>query len=94
MINPKNPIHADKCCSMGFSNIVEILDPILLRKEIKVNVKRNNAEKEIATAMNAGVAAVGAESKRFGELAGSTERSRIQTRVLIKLGRISNFNLP
>lgn len=94
MINPKNPIHADKRCSMGFSNIVEILDPILSRKEIKVNVMRNNAEKEIATAMNAGVAAVGAESRRFGEFAGSVERSEIQTRFLIKLSRISIFNLP
>jgi hypothetical protein len=65
---------------MGLSNIVENLDPIFSRKEIKVNVKRNNAEKEIATAMNAGVAAVGAESRRFGELAGSIERSEIQTR--------------
>lgn len=81
MINPKNPIHADKRCSMGLSNIVEILDPILSRKDIKVNVNRNNAEKKIATAMNAGVAAVGAESRRFGELAGSTERSYCGDRV-------------
>jgi len=73
--NPKNPTHADSRCTIGFSNMTESLPPILWRKEIKVKEMKKSIDNAIATEMNAGVVAVGADKRRFELLPGRTARS-------------------
>lgn len=70
-----NPTHADSLCTIGLSNATESFGPILWRKEIKVKVMKKIIKNEMATAMNAGVEAVGAERRRFGALPGRAVRS-------------------
>lgn len=75
MRKPMNPTHADSRCTIGLSNAPEIFPAILWRKEIKVKVMKKKTENKMATAMNAGVEAVGAERRRFGALPGRVVRS-------------------
>lgn len=72
---PINPTHADSRCTIGLSNAPESFALILWRKEIKVKVMKKMIENEMATAINAGVEAVGAERRRFESLPGRAVRS-------------------
>jgi hypothetical protein len=72
---PKNPTHADRCCTIGFSIIPATFGFILWRRDIKVKDMKNKIEKEMAIAMNTAVVAVGAESISPGASPGSTEKS-------------------
>lgn len=75
MRKPKNPIHADNCCTRGFCNIPESLPPILWRKEIKVKEMKKTIDSAIAMEIKAGVVAVGADRRRFELLPGRTVKS-------------------
>jgi hypothetical protein len=74
MRKPKNPTHADSRWTSGFSNMPESLPPILWRKEIKVKEMKKRIDSAIATEINVGVVAVGAD-RRFELLPGRRVRS-------------------
>lgn len=73
-MNPRSPTHVEARWMDGFSSVPEILAPSFSRKAIIVKSRKKIMENESATAMNAGVVAVGAE-RRLGEFPGRTERS-------------------
>jgi len=73
--NPKKPIKADMFCTSCLSrNVVNLLF-ILWRNDINGKDTRNNTENNRATAMNAGVEAVGADKRRFGVFLGRADKS-------------------
>ena len=73
MRKPRRPIHAVVRWMAGLSKTLPNL-PIFPRKDVMVNRRKKMIVNARDTAMNAGVVAVGAESKS-GALLGSTERS-------------------
>lgn len=75
IMKPNNPIHAVERCTMGRSNQGPAFPSLLLRA-VNVNRRKNMKVNANETAMNAGVVAVGADS-RSGALDGRFERSKI-----------------
>lgn len=73
-MKPRTPIQAEIRWIMGFSKVADTLSPILCRKDVNVNVKKNNAEKDSATAMKTGVDGAGGDSNKAGTFPGKTLR--------------------
>ena len=75
-MKPNRPIHAVERCTIGRSNQTPAFPSLLLRA-VKVKRKKNMTVNAKETAMNAGVVAVGAESKS-GAFDGKSVRSKTQ----------------
>ena len=73
-MKPKIPIQAHTRWTMGLSSAAPSLAPSLARKAIREKRTKKMDENPRATAMKAGVVAVGADNQRDASL-GSTERS-------------------
>lgn len=74
-MKPKNPIHAESCCSTGLLSTLPNPSPIFSRKDIRVKVMKNITENARATAINAPAEPVGADNTRCGAFSGSADRS-------------------
>ena len=74
-MKPDRPIQADARWIVGLSNAADNLAPSLARKAIMVKRMKKMDESPRATAMKAGVVAVGADNQRDTS-PGSTERSK------------------
>ncbi len=89
-MKPKIPIQAVERWTMGLSKNAPAF-PIFVRKAVKLNRRKNRNVNAIATAMNAGVVAVGA-LRKSGAFPGSTVRSeRSQVSKIRKIGRRQTY---
>lgn len=75
IMKPVRPIQADARWIIGLSSVADNLAPSLARKAIMVKRMKKTDENPRATAMKAGVVAVGADSQRDTSFE-STERSK------------------